>query len=146
MATIFNCIAESESDLLVDPYLNSLGGPPGRGCGVPPSGGQPEAGGDRREIRRRRVLQPARRHGLYVQLFLQYEDSDSWTVEYGKTTKSITDPKGTTIRSVKEEIERSRAFLDGLKKAKDKNWDGNAASVQRQAVRPTTGTDTRKKR
>ena len=31
MATIFNCIAESESDLLVDPYLNSLGGPPGRG-------------------------------------------------------------------------------------------------------------------
>lgn len=31
MATIFNCIAESESDLLVDPYLNSLGAPPGRG-------------------------------------------------------------------------------------------------------------------
>jgi len=30
MVTIFNCIAESESDLLVDPYLNSLG-PPGRG-------------------------------------------------------------------------------------------------------------------
>lgn len=29
MATIFNCIAESESDLLVDLYLNSLGGPPG---------------------------------------------------------------------------------------------------------------------
>ena len=30
MATVFNCIAESESDLLVDPYLNSLGSPPGR--------------------------------------------------------------------------------------------------------------------
>ena len=29
MATIFNCIAESESDLLVDPYLNSLGLPGG---------------------------------------------------------------------------------------------------------------------
>ena len=28
MATIFNCISESESDLLVDPYLNSLGKPP----------------------------------------------------------------------------------------------------------------------
>ena len=28
MATIFNCIAESESDLLVDPYLNSIGRPP----------------------------------------------------------------------------------------------------------------------
>lgn len=30
MAIIFNCIAESESDLLVDPYLNSLRAPPGR--------------------------------------------------------------------------------------------------------------------
>ena len=27
MATVFNCIAESESDLLVDPYLNSLRAP-----------------------------------------------------------------------------------------------------------------------
>ena len=47
----------------------------------------------------------------------------SWTVEYGKVTKAITDPKGTTIRSVKEGIEQSKAFLDGLKKAKDKNPD-----------------------
>ncbi len=30
MATIFNCIAESESDLMVDPYLNGLRQPPGR--------------------------------------------------------------------------------------------------------------------
>ena len=30
MATIFNCIAESESDLMVDPYLNQLrSAPPG---------------------------------------------------------------------------------------------------------------------
>ena len=29
MATIFNCIAESESDLMVDPYLNGLCCPPG---------------------------------------------------------------------------------------------------------------------
>lgn len=28
MAVIFNTICESHSDLLVDPYLNSLGGPP----------------------------------------------------------------------------------------------------------------------
>ena len=28
MSTIFNCIAESESDLMVDPYLNSLRSPP----------------------------------------------------------------------------------------------------------------------
>jgi len=45
----------------------------------------------------------------------------SWSVEYGKVTKAIADPKGTTIQSVKEEIERSKAFLDGLKKAKDKS-------------------------
>ena len=45
----------------------------------------------------------------------------SWSVEYGKVTKAITDPKGTTIQSVKEEIERSKAFLDGLKKSKDKS-------------------------
>lgn len=30
MSTIFNCIAESEGDLLVDPYLNRLRAPPGR--------------------------------------------------------------------------------------------------------------------
>jgi len=30
MATIFNCIAESESDLLVDPDLNRMSAPPGR--------------------------------------------------------------------------------------------------------------------
>ena len=47
----------------------------------------------------------------------------SWTVEYGKTTKTITDPKGTTIASVKAEIEQSKGFLDTLKKAKDKNPD-----------------------
>ena len=44
----------------------------------------------------------------------------SWTVEYGKVVKPISDPKGTTISSVKKEIEQSKAFLDGLKKAKDK--------------------------
>ena len=47
----------------------------------------------------------------------------SWTVEYGKTVKTITDPKGTTITSVKTEIEQSKPFLDALKKAKDKNPD-----------------------
>ena len=30
MSTLLNCIAESESDLMVDPYLNSLRAPPGR--------------------------------------------------------------------------------------------------------------------
>ncbi len=31
MSTIYNCITEAESDLLVDPYLNSLRSPPGKG-------------------------------------------------------------------------------------------------------------------
>ena len=30
MVVIFNCISESESDLMVDPYLNTLRSPPGR--------------------------------------------------------------------------------------------------------------------
>ncbi len=42
---------------------------------------------------------------------------------YGSAREDITDPKGTTIRSVKEGIEQSKAFLDGLKKAKDKSPD-----------------------
>ena len=47
----------------------------------------------------------------------------SWTVEYGKTIKVITDPKGTVIAAIKKEIELSKPFLDNLKKAKDKNPD-----------------------
>lgn len=43
----------------------------------------------------------------------------SWIVEYGRSSKAIADPKGTTIASVKEEIEKSKAFLDQLKKAKE---------------------------
>ena len=31
MSTIYNCITETESDLLVNPYLNSLRSPPGKG-------------------------------------------------------------------------------------------------------------------
>jgi len=42
-------------------------------------------------------------------------------VEYGKTVKSIKDPKAVTIQSVKPEIELSKDFLSSLKKAKDKN-------------------------
>lgn len=42
----------------------------------------------------------------------------SWRVDYGKSSKMIADPKGTTIASVKEELEQSKAFLDNLKKTK----------------------------
>lgn len=45
----------------------------------------------------------------------------TWTVEYGKSVKQISDPKGTTIAAVKSELERSRDFLGNLKKARDKS-------------------------
>lgn len=45
----------------------------------------------------------------------------SWSVEYGKITKNVPDPKGTTIGKIKSDIETSKEFLDSLKKAKDKN-------------------------
>lgn len=47
----------------------------------------------------------------------------SWSVEYCGIRKDIKDPKGTTIISIKEMIERSREFLESLKKAKDKDPD-----------------------
>ena len=57
--------------------------------------------------------------------FLDLEEGKnvSWSVEYGTIRKDVKDPKGTTIISMKESIERSREFLDALKKAKDKNPD-----------------------
>ena len=66
----------------------------------------------------------------------------SWSVDYYGIHKDIKDPKGTTIISVKETIERSREFLNALKKSKDKNpaclvkpkvtmkFKGNAASYK----------------
>jgi hypothetical protein len=57
--------------------------------------------------------------------FLDLEEGKnvSWSVEYGTIRKDVKDPKGTTIISMKESIERSHEFLDALKKAKDKNPD-----------------------
>ena len=49
---------------------------------------------------------------------LESGKSVSWRVKYGSITKSVNDPKEDTVAKVKEEIERSKAFLDGLKKAK----------------------------
>ena len=42
----------------------------------------------------------------------------SWSVKYGDITKAIADPQKTTIATIKEEIEKSKAFLDALKKGK----------------------------
>ena len=52
---------------------------------------------------------------------LEEGKSVSWRVRYGTAAKSISDPKGTTILQTKQEIERSKAFLDSLKKGKDKD-------------------------
>ncbi|MCL2047387.1 MAG: hypothetical protein FWG87_01555 [Defluviitaleaceae bacterium] len=55
--------------------------------------------------------------------FPELEDGKrvSWTVEYGKITKTVTDTKGTSIAKMKTDIEASKEFLDALKKAKDKS-------------------------
>lgn len=45
----------------------------------------------------------------------------SWSVKYGDVTKSVLNPKESTIAKVKEEIEKSKAFLDSLKKGKVKD-------------------------
>lgn len=47
----------------------------------------------------------------------------SWTVTYGKITKTISEPAAASIGSIKSEIETSKAFLDSLKKATDKTPD-----------------------
>ena len=55
--------------------------------------------------------------------FPELEDGKrvGWIVVYGKTEKTVRDPKGTSIAKVKSDIEGSKEFLDALKKAKDKN-------------------------
>ena len=55
--------------------------------------------------------------------FPELEDGKrvSWSVEYGKINKTVSDPKGTSIGKMKSDIETSKEFIDSLKKAKDKN-------------------------
>jgi len=57
--------------------------------------------------------------------FPELEDGKrvSWTVEYGKISKLVANPKNTTIAKMKSDIETSKVFLDSLKKAKVKNPD-----------------------
>lgn len=54
--------------------------------------------------------------------FPELEDGKrvSWTVEYGKVTKVVSNPTGTTIAKMKSDIETSKEFLEALKKSKDK--------------------------
>lgn len=56
--------------------------------------------------------------------FPELEDGKrvSWTVEYGKITKTVADPKGMSIGKMKSDIEISKEFADSLKKrGADKN-------------------------
>jgi hypothetical protein len=56
--------------------------------------------------------------------FPELEDGKrvSWAVEYGKITKTVADPKGTSIGKMKSDIETSKEFQDSLKKPRvDKN-------------------------
>lgn len=57
--------------------------------------------------------------------FPELEDGKtvSWKVKYGDITKSVANPKETTIATLKEEIEKSKVFLDALKKGKIKEPD-----------------------
>lgn len=53
-------------------------------------------------------------------------DKVSWTVFYGSVTKKINNPGSDKVYEIKGEIEKSKTFLEGLKKAKkeaDKNPD-----------------------
>lgn len=56
--------------------------------------------------------------------FPELEDGKrvSWTMEYGKITKTIPKPKDSVIHEMKTEIEKSEGFRDMLKKAKDRDF------------------------
>ena len=55
--------------------------------------------------------------------FPELEDASAvtWQVRYGDVTKSVPTPKKDTIAAMKAEIEKSKAFLDSLKKGKVKD-------------------------
>ena len=55
--------------------------------------------------------------------FPELEDASAvtWQVRYGDVTKTVPTPKTDTIAAMKAEIEKSKAFLDSLKKGKVKN-------------------------
>lgn len=55
--------------------------------------------------------------------FPELEDASAvtWQVRYGDITKTVSAPKTDTIAAMKAEIEKSKAFLDSLKKGKVKD-------------------------
>ena len=59
----------------------------------------------------------------YESDFPELDDSKKveWTVSYGKETKTITNPGSDKVYDIKREIENSKKFLDGIKKAKSES-------------------------
>jgi hypothetical protein len=66
----------------------------------------------------------------------------TWSVEYGKVTKTVMDAKGTTIAKMKEEIEGSKAFVDALKKAKTDKDKHPVCKVKPRVTAQSKGTAT----
>ena len=60
---------------------------------------------------------------------LEEGKSVSWKVKYGPVTKPVVDPKGTTIAKMKQDIEKSKSFLDGLQKAKEKDKNSDCLVI-----------------
>ena len=91
------------------------------GCRVTVEGVESHAGNDFESGRS--AIEEAAHEVLAIQALTDLEEGKrvSWSVEYCGIRKEVKDPKGTTIISMKEMIERSREFLDALKKTKDKN-------------------------
>ncbi len=56
-------------------------------------------------------------------LALDTAQNVTWTVTYGKVVRKVADPVNTSIREMKQEIERSNDFKSGLKNSKDKKPD-----------------------
>lgn len=58
----------------------------------------------------------------------------TWTVTYGKSSKTIANPGSDRVYEIKEEIEKSKTFLDGIKKAK-KDEEKNPECIIKPSVR-----------
>ena len=61
----------------------------------------------------------------------------TWSVTYGKVTKNITNPGSDKVYDIKAEIEKSKAFLDGIKKGKT-DAEKNPECVVKPRIAPQT--------
>lgn len=63
----------------------------------------------------------------------------SWTVTYGKVNKPITNPGSDKVYDIKLEIEKSKAFLDGIKKAKNESDKNPECIVKPRVIAQSKG-------